>query len=139
MRGARDWKSHGSEQSYSDFQLNMVRGGVGDVAFRHGIDPRNPKNWFESAKFAMDYMKAHGTKPWTGAHGHPWPDYHAPPPATPTTSGHQGHVMLDGHKVGRVMFARLGHDASGPSHGSQTPDGSRGSYGPAGAFNVSFA
>jgi TP901 family phage tail tape measure protein len=50
----------------------------------------------------------------------------------------QGHVYLDSKKVGKVMWAALERGAQGPSHGSQTPDGSRGTYGSGSSYNSSF-
>ena len=57
-----------SEQSYSAFQLNMVRSGVGDIMLRQtGIDPSLPENEKAAIAFTLRYVRQHGWGPWVGA------------------------------------------------------------------------
>ncbi|SEE37497.1 D-alanyl-D-alanine carboxypeptidase [Rhizobiales bacterium GAS191] len=60
------------------------------------------------------------------------------PPQDGRRDRQSSNVYLDKKKVGRVMWDDLHRSASGPSHGAQIPDGSRGTYGSSSSYNVSF-
>ncbi len=76
--------------SFWDYQLNYHRG-VGVEAGKAGIDPNNPDHWMKADIFALDWIKKHGMRDWSGdaayrAYGGQVPGYNGPPPAdiTPT-------------------------------------------------------
>lgn len=56
----------GQPFSFGDFQLN-IRNGLGGLALRQGIDPRDPNQWQAADKFAIDYIAAtRDLSPWKG-------------------------------------------------------------------------
>jgi hypothetical protein len=61
---------HGQPFSFGDFQMNIHPGALGDQALKAGYDPRNPNQWQDVGKFAIDQM--YGGKgglnlaPWKG-------------------------------------------------------------------------
>lgn len=55
------------EQSFGPFQMLMDKGGLGDQALRHGIDPRDPNQWKQTVDFALDHAARHGWGSWYGA------------------------------------------------------------------------
>lgn len=55
------------EQSFGDFQLNMIKGNLGDVFQKQtGLDPRDPANEKMMDEFALKWVSTHG---WGAFHG----------------------------------------------------------------------
>ncbi|SDR52637.1 hypothetical protein SAMN05519103_04552 [Rhizobiales bacterium GAS113] len=137
--GARDFAGdHG--WSLGDFQLNTFRG-VGVNALKHGVSPKDWKAW---DTFGMEYaLGMHGNPhpgwgEWSGARKQGigvWHDIHQKPSAD---HDKQSGVYMDGKPVGKILMKRMAQAMNGPSHGSQTPDGSRGTFGTNSAYTPVF-
>lgn len=54
------------EQSYGVMQLN-TQGGLGAVALRQGLNPRDPSQWRKHIDFGLDVVKRDGWRQWYGA------------------------------------------------------------------------
>ena len=59
-----DREKDGTPFSFGDFQLNVHKGALGDMARKAGIDPADPNQWQAANKFAIDYMKNNDLTPW---------------------------------------------------------------------------
>jgi hypothetical protein len=121
------------ESSYGVFQLN-TKGGLGAVALRHGIDPRDPSQWRKHIDFSLGVVKKDGWRQWYGARDvgisrwqgigkAPAPRAAVPPPPKDTSgTDKEVNLFVDGRKMAHAVTRHQIRGGNRPAHGAEMSD-----------------